>query len=573
MPSPWYGRICCVALVCNCAVVLYSHIAIALLVQTNLKPDSLDAMNSCKGGAGMSGGRRLQSTNCSAQDLVLWRKGQAEYDRLTKFCGMTSCGIKMIKDGSCYKQCFIDSGYSETCASCFGVQGHCGARSCMMQCIPPNNLSPACKQCTAQKCGLFEGAFGECHGMGPFEVGFIAPNFAESNVVQKTEYYSVGPEGELGFIDSLERAWDGNAKLLAIVLLIASGINPYLENIMLMMTLFVPLTEKFRHNFLWFVNRFGRWTFVDVFCVTIIVCGVNFRVMNSNVHIRSLSKQGIYCFALATIWARIQGACIEVLQHRSLTGTLDADPKDKVQPPRFSVKAWHLQLAGLVSVIIFFIGILAPSIRFEIMDGISLKTTISDYSLITLGVEQGPSEGAGVLGPIFMAFTLYMFTVAVPFFQSMALIISPANPRTIQIVDHVGSASSVDVFVLAAVITITYYGNIVDETTKCWTRPGDPPAVKASGEMLWGFYFLVLFALAQMTLTEMVSMARRPGNRRMSCMPGDVSDDPGLVSVVRGRLSALRLSVSGQDMPVTSDSTEYGKKGDAELAEPAETTS
>lgn len=372
--------------------------------------------------------------------------------------------------------------------------------------MPPKQLTEGCYQCTIDACGIEEGTAGACHGMGKWpRVGNMTVNstFSNSSVEEgmDVKYYSVGPEGELGFLDSIERSWNGGAKPLAILLLVASGINPYLENIILMIVMFAPLKEVSRERLLWFANRFGRWTFVDVFCVSIICCAVNLWVLDGTLHVRTLSKVGIYAFGLATIWARIQGACIEVLQKRSEKNA----PKQKQRLP--APRPVHLRILASLAFVLCVVAVFAPCFRFTVDDHTSSNENIvvREFSLMELGVEQGPSEGAAVLGPIFMAVTYYTFIMLVPMGQHLALIAAPSNPRMIQVVDRVGSAGSLDVFCLAAVITVSYYGKVVHHTTRCWKRHGDPDIVTATGEVLWGFVFLVLYVPVQWALTEMVT--------------------------------------------------------------------
>lgn len=78
----------------------------------------------------------------------------------------------------------------------------------------------------------------------------------------------------------------------------------------------------------------------------------------------------------------------------------------------------------------------------------------------------------------------------------------------IKSVDLMGSASSLDVFFVAALITVKYFGAIVRATTKCFKPPENPDIIEAEGEMMIGFLFIGLFALVQLILIEMVTKVR-----------------------------------------------------------------
>jgi len=540
--------------------VLFSHLALSVLVESSLTPEQVEATNTCNDGAGLSEVVQGASTprrmsvvsQCTSADIALWQNiSQDENDQDDAICG-TSCGLAVMAGPECYSECKVDSvGYTQPCAVCFAEKARCSATNCFLDCLPPNQLSAACLDCGSSFCGA---AFAQCHGMGFHNGTGIAAgprlngtsaDVAETRTTTNTPspqgqdsvtismYYSVGKDGELGFLDSVDRAWGGNAKFLAIFLVVASGINPYLENLLLGVAMFAPLTRDARRRLLWFVNRFGRWTFVDVFVVVAMVCGLDFWAMNNMVHVRARSRIGIFMFALATIWARVQGACVEAMQDWSDPAP---EPTSDEKGALLERHVKKLQIGACFALVVLVIGLVAPSISYETEDGVTGAITLRHFSVLELGVQQGASgEGAGVLGLIFMGATYYIFAVALPIAHCLAVAVAPSvRPRALWLVDRVCSASSLDVLAVSILIFVSYYGDIIAATSRCWVRPGDPEVIVARGGVLWGYGFLVVYALASLVLTEAVTMLhdRLPAGTRTIAKPassqqvvGKPSDD------------------------------------------------
>lgn len=67
---------------------------------------------------------------------------------------ITNCLIKCIVSGKKCAQACISSkeGFSADCAMCWVEHGQCCAEKCAGECLPPNQASKGCIQCSINKC-------------------------------------------------------------------------------------------------------------------------------------------------------------------------------------------------------------------------------------------------------------------------------------------------------------------------------------------------------------------------------------------------------------------------------------
>ena len=124
-----------------------------------------------------------------------------------------------------------------------------------------------------------------------------APNNSTSTKAAST-YWPVGSDGDISYVYSVRRAWEGGAYVLALIVVVCSGVWPYTKNILLCLAWFAPLTPRARGQLLAWTNRFGRWGLVDVMAVIVIVVGTNFRLVLGTVHVVAEARNAICTFAV-----------------------------------------------------------------------------------------------------------------------------------------------------------------------------------------------------------------------------------------------------------------------------------
>lgn len=206
-----------------------------------------------------------------------------------------------LATGTCLSSCFEETfGYSAPCAECFGAIPGCTVIAdftCAAITCGTDPFSEACWNCTVS-CNE---EFAECSGLPidiitppwllgnttvdddqPIENQTEAPNPLSSEIdlasgntcaIQKEgvnftsvdKYFEVY---EVLFFDSMKTAWENDARLLAVIVIIFSFIWPYTKNIILMFAWYLPLSMKNRSIVLRWLRRLGKYTLVDVYVST-----------------------------------------------------------------------------------------------------------------------------------------------------------------------------------------------------------------------------------------------------------------------------------------------------------------
>lgn len=113
---------------------------------------------------------------------------------------------------------------------------------------------------------------------------------------------------DLTFVDSVRRAWNGDVKLLAFIVVIFSGIWPYAKNIILIIAWYLPMTARQRTWVLLWLKRLSKYTLVDVFAVITILVGtlLQMNVGGTLAVTRAEPRGAIIAFFVATLWEFLQ---------------------------------------------------------------------------------------------------------------------------------------------------------------------------------------------------------------------------------------------------------------------------
>jgi hypothetical protein len=83
---------------------------------------------------------------------------------------------------------------------------------------------------------------------------------------------------ELTFIRSIQDAWNGDAQLLAIIIVLFSGIWPYAKNIILIIVWYTPMKKRNQEGVILWLSRLSKYTLVDVFAVVGVLVGVQLQL-------------------------------------------------------------------------------------------------------------------------------------------------------------------------------------------------------------------------------------------------------------------------------------------------------
>lgn len=267
-------------------------------------------------GDGMDANDNVLTGSCSAADLDLWQAGHnVEKPVHGNFCGRAyqssnfpttiSGGGGCLLNTACHTDCFVQVwNYSAPCAACFAAIPLCSLTDgCAFDCSE-DGYSEVCTTCLVNCNAIFE----QCSGLtipaidnqGLTEAPTASPTTSEANPqsdatsttaptttpttiqLQKSEmaeeicqrqqdgasadnitvFY---PSYDLEFFSAVKVAWNEDARLLAIIVMIFSGIWPYTKNVILAVAWCVPMTTARRDWILTQLRRLGKYTLVDVY--------------------------------------------------------------------------------------------------------------------------------------------------------------------------------------------------------------------------------------------------------------------------------------------------------------------
>ena len=88
---------------------------------------------------------------------------------------------------------------------------------------------------------------------------------------------------ELMFFQAIKTAWTSDARLLAVIVVLFSGIWPYAKNIILLLAWYLPLTVQQRDRVLTWLRRLGKYTLVDIY---VSCCSVSLSLVDPDLSTR-----------------------------------------------------------------------------------------------------------------------------------------------------------------------------------------------------------------------------------------------------------------------------------------------
>jgi hypothetical protein len=233
-------------------------------------------------------------------------------------------------------------GYTEACARCFAPIPFCSFQAGCGGVCSDSPGSPECRECTTP----CDEEFDICAGLPDFDItqsptlsptldldsfGFL-PETKILNACERQQegidyesietYYVVY---EIKFFDAIKTAWTNNARLLAVIVVLFSGVWPYAKNIVLMFVWFLPMKETRRSSLLLWLRRLGKYTLIDIYvsecedvlrrnplyCLTlcfqvviILIVGVmlEITVADATIIVRGEPRLALIGFLFATLW-------------------------------------------------------------------------------------------------------------------------------------------------------------------------------------------------------------------------------------------------------------------------------
>ena len=279
---------------------------------------------------------------CNQQDNTIWKNngGESTLASHTDYCSRTFNNNGCLANTTCIEQCFQSMhGYSSNCSVCFGSILPCGISiGCTFICLA-DGTTLECQECLTP----CRSKFYECSGLDEKVVVVEKSN----NITSENDATAITPKDSassssstqcpiynpndtvvdewynvynITYGQSIADAWNGGAKFLAIIIVLFSGIWPYVKNIILVVVWYVPMTIQRQSSILLWLSRLSKYTLVDVFAVIGILVGVQITLNIGSISFvsRAEPRFAIIAFFLATAWEFVQIEIIKIIHERKV---------------------------------------------------------------------------------------------------------------------------------------------------------------------------------------------------------------------------------------------------------------
>ncbi|KAL7536854.1 hypothetical protein ACHAWF_005583, partial [Thalassiosira exigua] len=431
----------------------------------------LEAADPNDEGAAGPGGTGEGGEKCGPEDKEAWIANGHETALLAQsnHCiGPFGCGV----DDACIERCFQEEyGYSESCTSCMGpipmciisngcalpwwvlnvlcafaIDAYIVLHLCVSfffigRCSISDSMGQECWECSLPCVDELVLCMG-LPKMGDDETvpqtngtsaNATLPSEADASAGAPVDA-SAGTEGNscnqfdlqaidqwhtvynITFAESIRDTWNGDAKLLAVLIVIFSGIWPYLKNIMLLMIWYIPTSVERQTDTLLWLSRLSKYTLVDVFAVIGILVGVQLQLNLGGLEVatRAEPRFGIIAFFLATVWEFLQIELIKEMHERKvLVKGADSGPERLLFPT-----LWAPVLLLVTSLALYISGAVTEMVKFTSADFGSAGVCERSYNLVTLGnalISEQSMAGNSAKGQTWILYLCYVvFNLAWP---------------------------------------------------------------------------------------------------------------------------------------------------------------
>ena len=314
------------SLLLNAGLMLYAHLGLSAVIYSSRDPSitslldldnsaAADNENSNAGGADASATNDTTTTTmCNEQDIKLWNQsgGQSTRPTQSNYCSRTytdSSNQLCLVTPSCISECFQSTyGYSELCSNCFAVIPTCSMKNMCTFICAADSFSTECQECNMPCVEEFhlcsglskgvvvveevvaeEGSVGDTNATAlSLSSSSITPptssSITQQNVEDTCNIYDLSAINEwytayeLTFVRSIKDAWNGDAQVLSIIIVLFSGIWPYAKNIILVIVWYTPMSRKRQREIILWLSRLSKYTLVDVFAVIGVLVGVQLQL-------------------------------------------------------------------------------------------------------------------------------------------------------------------------------------------------------------------------------------------------------------------------------------------------------
>jgi Paraquat-inducible protein A len=334
------SRALLLSLLCNAALLIYAHLGLSGVILSSVERVSDETGNSSNNSTNTTGDGACSNDS----DYERWynENGSMNKSLESTYCATEYNNNGCLLDADCSSECFTKVwNYTPACASCFGPIPRCSFNDgCAFLCQQNNGLNADCQNCTYRCNQVFLNCTGFTFVNSSSTIRSLSAEDGSSvdGSITNEERCSLQQTGvdyktvdkfyvvyRLKFFAAVKRAWTSNAKLLAFIVVIFSFLWPYVKNaIMCYLWYFPRLTGdnsivcdhaefhshmRRRHLFMVWLKRLGKWSFVDVYIIILILVGLTLEISLSNgsvpLVLRGEPRPAIISFLTATIWSFI----------------------------------------------------------------------------------------------------------------------------------------------------------------------------------------------------------------------------------------------------------------------------
>ena len=210
------------------------------------------------------------------------------------------------------------------------------------------------------------------------------------------------------FIQSIIDAWDGEARLLAVIIVCFSGLWPYIKSLIVLILWFIPIksgSTKHATALLW-LARLSKYTLVDVFALIAVFVGVQLQlnIGGTEAVTRAEPRLGLIAFFFATVWQYIQIEIVKSLHDRRSMVAAATTGSDTDVPKILFTKLWIPSLILTVSIGLFVAGAATEVVSFTSKD--TSGSCIRSYNLVTF--VQALLSDINLSSAVAQTYTLYV---------------------------------------------------------------------------------------------------------------------------------------------------------------------
>ena len=400
------------SLLLNAGLMVYAHFGLSAVILSNQQRIEGTIDSNALGSNKTTSGNSNTSSNtssvvftatglCSQDDYVIWETGgMANRAKDGSFCALEYNENGCILDQTCYAQCFETAfGYSTNCATCFAAVPLCSLQEGCFMC-QSDSESEECITCTIPCNDNFQRCSGLSISPAAATNATTSSTATEEDQLEETETETCARQTEgvdveavdeffivykLEFFPAVETAWNSSAKLLAILVVLFSGIFPYAKNVILMLAWYLPLTIQQRSNIFTGLKAIGKYTLVDVYIVILLMIGLLLELNIAGgipLIIKGEPRGAITAFLVATIWEFLHMEWMAYYHDKYSLEKGEGEMEPRSSPP---LGRTGMCLLLATAIVLFITGSTVEVLRFTTILAGETNGCPKSYSLYTLG--------------------------------------------------------------------------------------------------------------------------------------------------------------------------------------------